>query len=54
MTAAQNPDGSVRAVVMNPAAETLSFSLRMKDRVWPVVLEGDSISTFVFSSDEIK
>ncbi|MBR3108626.1 MAG: glucosylceramidase [Clostridia bacterium] len=54
VTAAQNPDGSVCAVVMNPGAETLSFSLRMKDRVWPVILEGDSISTFVFSSDEIK
>lgn len=53
-TAAQNPDGSICAVAMNPAAETRSFSLRLKDRVWPVVLEGDSISTFVFSSDEIK
>ena len=54
VTAAQNPDGSVCAVAMNPSDETLSFSLRLNDRVWPVVLEGDSISTFVFSPDEIK
>lgn len=53
-TAAQNPDASICVVAMNPAAEKRSFSLRLKDRVWPVVLEGDSISTFVFSSDEIK
>ena len=51
--AAQNPDGSVCAVAMNPKAEPLSFFLRLHDRVWPVALEGDSISTFVFSSDEI-
>lgn len=52
-TAARNPDGSVCAVVMNPTHENMSFSLRLKDRVWPVDLEGDSISTFVFSPDEI-
>ena len=51
--AAQNPDGSVCAAVMNPGAEKLSFFLRLRDRVWPAVLEGDSISTFVFAPDEV-
>ena len=51
--AAINPDGSICAVTMNADAEPLSFFLRLYDRVWPVVLAGDSISTFVFSSDEI-
>ena len=54
VTAAQNPDGSICAVVMNPDAEDLSFFLRLHDRVWPVMLAGDSIATFVFSPDEIR
>ena len=54
VTAARNPDGSLCAVVMNPTAEKLSFSLRLNDRVWPVELEGDSISTFVFSLEETE
>ena len=53
VTAAQNPDGSVCAVVMNPAGEQVSFFLRMNDRVWPVVQAEDSISTYVFSPEEI-
>ena len=54
ITAAHNPDGSVCAVAMNPSAERISFFLRMNGRVWPVDLEGDSISTFVFSPAELE
>lgn len=54
VTAAQNPDGSICAVVMNPDDKDLSFFLRLRDRVWPVMLAGDSIATFVFSPDEIR
>ena len=53
-TAAQNPDGSVCAVVMNPSREDIPFFLRMGGRVWPVVQEGESISTYVFSPEEAK
>ena len=53
VTAAQNPDGSVCAVVMNPDDEKASFFLRMNGRVWPVTLAGNSISTFVFSQEEM-
>ncbi len=52
VTAAQNPDGSVSAVMMNPTGEEISFLLRIRERVWPVKLPGDSISTAVFSPDE--
>ena len=51
--AAMNPDGSVCAAVMNPGDRDVSFFLRMNGRVWPVRLAGDSISTFVFSPEEI-
>ena len=51
--AAMNPDGSVCAAVMNPGDGDVSFFLRMNGRVWPVRLAGDSISTFVFSPEEI-
>ena len=52
VTAALNPDGSVCAVAMNPGSEAIPFFLRMNGRVWPAVLAGDSISTFVFSNAE--
>ena len=51
--AALNPDGSVCVAAMNPTDEKLSFFLRMNGRVWPAELAGDSISTFVFSPEEI-
>lgn len=54
VTAVRNPDGSICTVVMNPDADDLSFFLRLHDRVWPVILAGDSIATFVFSPDEIR
>ena len=51
-TAALNPDGSDCAVAMNPGSEAIPFFLRMNGRVWPAVLAGASISTFVFSNAE--
>ncbi|MBQ8073637.1 MAG: glucosylceramidase [Clostridia bacterium] len=51
-TAAMNPDGSVCVVAMNPGDREISFFLRMNGRVWPVLLAGDSISSFVFSPEE--
>ncbi len=54
VTAAQNPDGSVCAVAMNPSDERIAFFLRMNGKVWPVVLAEDSISSFLFSPEETK
>lgn len=53
-TAALNPDGTLAAVVMNTAKESVSFGLRMKDRVWPVEIAPESIATFVFDKDEVQ
>ena len=54
VTAAQNPDGSVCSVVMNPGSEPIPFFLRLNGRVWPALQPGNSISTYVFSSREIE
>ncbi|MBQ4437058.1 MAG: glucosylceramidase [Clostridia bacterium] len=54
VTAAENPDGTVCAVVLNPADEKVSFFLRVNGRVWPVTQEGDSISTYVFPPEDLS
>ena len=53
-TAALNRDGALTAVVMNKTKETVSFGLRLKDRVWPVQIPKESISTFVFDREECQ
>ena len=52
--AALNRDGSLAAVVMNPSKEKADFGLRLKDRVWPVQIPGESISTFAFEREEFE
>lgn len=47
-TAFRNPDDSVVAVLLNRGTESLSFFLRMNDRVYPVTLPAGSISTVEF------
>lgn len=45
--AAQNPDGTTVAVVLNPGREEKAFQLRIRDSFYPAVLPGGAIMTFV-------
>ena len=50
--AVRNPDGSLCVVAMNPTRQDISFFLRLGDKVWPVVQEAGSISTFLIGDEE--
>lgn len=50
--AVRNPDGSLCVVAMNPTQQAVPFFMRMGDKVWPVVQEAESISTYVIDADE--
>ena len=44
-TAAQNPDGSIVAVLLNPGTKKLYINLRMEDRCYPVELPAGGVMT---------
>ena len=52
--AARDPDGSIRAVVLNRTGEDIPFCLRMNGRVWPTEQPKESIATCVFSGKDIE
>ena len=54
VTAAQNPDGSLCAVVMNKTQENIPFFIRLDGGVWPACQPAESIATYVFSPQEFS
>lgn len=52
VTAAQNPDGSICTVVLNPGQQDISFFLRIGSQVWPLTQPAESIGTCLLSPSE--
>lgn len=49
--AVRNPDGTLCMVALNRTQESIPFFLRMGDKVWPVVQEAGSISTYLMEEE---
>lgn len=54
LTAAENPDGTLAAVVLNPGTEPVPCYLRVLGLLYPVTLAPESISTLILPRGEWK